>query len=140
MPLNLPTNNLGGIYFFGVAGNLCRYLEYHKVNEVTKNFVRTTSNLSKLEILLRENSPMVKLNPGEVLARLIYIYAEVSEPLISSMSREFNLEINIILADVEIVSGISSGIVELQPVMYAIKVGIDNGRPFRNDLNIVVIG
>ena len=78
-------------------------------HEVTKNFVRTTSNLSKLEILLRENSPMVKLNPGEVLARLIYIYAEVSEPLISSMSREFNLEINIILADVEIVSGIMIG-------------------------------
>ncbi len=78
-------------------------------HQVTKNFVRTTSNLSKIENLIRENSPMVQVKPGEVMARLVYIYADVSDPLISFASREFDLVINIILADVEIVSDIMVG-------------------------------
>ena len=48
---------------------------------------------------------MIRLKPGEVMARLTYIHADVSEPLISYASRAFDIEINIILADVEIVAG-----------------------------------
>lgn len=76
---------------------------------VTRNFVRTTSNLSKIDILIRDKSPMVKLNKGEILARLVYIHADVSEPLISYASRAFDVEINIILADVEVVAGVMVG-------------------------------
>ena len=76
---------------------------------VTRNFVRTTSNLSKIETLIRDDSPMVKLKPGELMARLVYIHADVSEPLISYASRAFDIEINIILADVEIVAGAMVG-------------------------------
>ncbi|MBQ3456935.1 MAG: NIL domain-containing protein, partial [Synergistaceae bacterium] len=50
-----------------------------------------------------------KLKPGEVMARLVYIHADVSEPLISYASRAFDIEINIILADVEIVAGVMVG-------------------------------
>lgn len=78
-------------------------------HQITKNFVRTTSNLSKIEALIRDNSPMVKLKPGELMARLLYIHADVSEPLISYASRKFDVEINIILADVEIVAGAMVG-------------------------------
>ncbi|MBQ7151596.1 MAG: ATP-binding cassette domain-containing protein [Synergistaceae bacterium] len=78
-------------------------------HHVTRNFVRTTSNLSKIESLIRDNSPMVTLKPGQLMARLLYVHAEVSEPLISYASRAFDLEINIILADVEIVSGVMVG-------------------------------
>ncbi|MBR2207606.1 MAG: methionine ABC transporter ATP-binding protein [Synergistaceae bacterium] len=76
---------------------------------VTRNFVRTTSNLSKIETLIKENSPMIQLKPGELMARLVYIHADVSEPLISYASRAFDVEINIILADVEIVAGAMVG-------------------------------
>ena len=72
---------------------------------VTRNFVRTTSNLSKIETLIRDKSPIVQLKPGEVMARLVYVYADVSEPLISYASRAFDVVINIVLADVEIVAG-----------------------------------
>ena len=78
-------------------------------HQVTRNFVRTTSNLSKIETLIKDESPMVRLKPGEVMARLVYIHADVSEPLISYASRAFDLEINIILADVEIVAGVMVG-------------------------------
>ena len=74
-------------------------------HKVTRNFVRTTSNLSKIEALIQDDSPMIRLKPGEVMARLTYIHADVSEPLISYASRAFDIEINIILADVEIVAG-----------------------------------
>ena len=78
-------------------------------HQVTRNFVRTTSNLSKIEALIRDESPMVKLKPGELMARLVYIHADVSEPLISYASRAFDVEINIVLADVEIVAGAMVG-------------------------------
>lgn len=76
---------------------------------VTRNFVRTTSNLSKIETLIRDNNPIVRLKPGELMARLVYIHADVSEPLISYASRAFDVEINIVLADVEIVAGAMVG-------------------------------
>ena len=72
---------------------------------VTRNFVRTTSNLSKIETLIKDNSPIVQVKPGQVMARLLYVRADVSEPLISYASRAFDIEINIVLADVEIVAG-----------------------------------
>ena len=43
------------------------------------------------------------------MARLVYVHAEVSEPLISYASRAFDIEINIVLADVEIVAGVMVG-------------------------------
>ncbi|MBR1672491.1 MAG: ATP-binding cassette domain-containing protein [Fretibacterium sp.] len=72
---------------------------------MTRNFVRTTSHLSKLDDLLREKSPMVRLKEGQVLTRLTY-YGQtgISEPLITSAARKFDLDLNIILADVEIVA------------------------------------
>ena len=74
-------------------------------HQMTKNFVRSTSHLSKLDDLMRENSPMVELKPGEMLVKLTYGQLDVSEPLISIAAREFNIDLNIVLADVEIVAG-----------------------------------
>ena len=72
---------------------------------VTRNFVRTTSHLSRLDELILDRSPMIRLKEGEVLARLTYYgQTEVSEPLIASASRRFDLDLNIILADVEVVA------------------------------------
>ena len=50
--------------------------------DITKNFIHTTSNLRKIEELIAEDSPVVKLNPGELIVRLSYIQRNVSEPLI----------------------------------------------------------
>ena len=72
---------------------------------VTRNFVRTTSHLSRLDELIMDKSPMIQLKPGEVMARLTYYgQTEISEPLIASASRKFDLDLNIILADVEVVA------------------------------------
>ncbi|MBQ3626841.1 MAG: NIL domain-containing protein, partial [Synergistaceae bacterium] len=72
---------------------------------MTKNFVKSTSHLSKLDDLIREKSPMVKVNQGEMLIKLTYGKTDVSEPLISIAARQFDIDLNIVLADVEIVAG-----------------------------------
>ena len=70
---------------------------------ITQNFIRTTSNLQKIEELIAEGSPVVQLQPGEVIVRLSYIQKNVSEPLISTLSQRFQISLNIIFADTEIV-------------------------------------
>ena len=70
---------------------------------ITQNFIRTTSNLQKIEELIAEGSLVVQLQPGEVIVRLSYIQKNVSEPLISTLSQRFQISLNIIFADIEIV-------------------------------------
>ena len=72
-------------------------------DEVTKRFIRSTSNLSKVEELIAENSPVVQLAKDEKLVRFTYITKNVSEPLISAISRLYEVTINIIFAEIEIV-------------------------------------
>lgn len=71
--------------------------------EITKNFIHTTSNLQKIEELIAENSPVVQIQPGELIVRLSYLQKDVSEPLISTVSRKFGISLNIIFADITIV-------------------------------------
>ncbi len=71
--------------------------------EITKNFIHTTSNLQKIEELVAEHSPVVQLQPGELIVRLSYLQRNVSEPLISTVSRKFDISLNIIFADITIV-------------------------------------
>ena len=77
--------------------------------DITKNFIHTTSNLRKIEELIAEDSPVVKLNPGELIVRLSYIQRNVSEPLISTVSRKFDIVLNIIFSDIAIVQNAPIG-------------------------------
>lgn len=72
-------------------------------DEVTKRFIRSTSNLSKVEELIAQDSPVVHLEKDEKLVRFTYIKKNVSEPLISAISRLYEVTINIIFAEIEIV-------------------------------------
>ena len=77
--------------------------------DITKSFIHTTSNLRKIEELIAEDSPVVKLNPGELIVRLSYIQRNVSEPLISTVSRKFDIVLNIIFSDIAIVQNAPIG-------------------------------
>ncbi len=70
--------------------------------QITKNFIRTTSNLHKVDELIAENARLTQLQPGQLIVRLSYIERNVAEPVISYLSREYNVDINIIFANVEI--------------------------------------
>ena len=77
--------------------------------EITRSFIHTTSNLSKIEELIEEDSPVVQLKPGELIVRLSYIQRNVSEPLISTVSRKFDITLNIIFSDIAIVQNAPIG-------------------------------
>ena len=70
---------------------------------ITKSFIHTTSNLRKVEELIAEDSPVTRLQPGELIVRLSYIQRNVNEPIISAVSQMFNVSLNIIFADITIV-------------------------------------
>lgn len=78
-------------------------------DEVTRRFIRSTSNLSKVEELIAEDSPVVHLEKDEKLVRFTYITKNVSEPLISAISRLYEVTINIIFAEIEIVQNAPIG-------------------------------
>ena len=78
-------------------------------NEVTKRFIRATSNLTKIEELIAEDSPVVHLEKGEKLVRFKYIQKDVSEPLISATSRLYDITMNIIFAEIDFVQGAPIG-------------------------------
>ena len=77
--------------------------------EITRSFIHTTSNLRKIEELIEEDSPVVQLKPGELIVRLSYIQRNVSEPLISTVSRKFDIVLNIIFSDIAIVQNAPIG-------------------------------
>ena len=64
--------------------------------DITRSFIHTTSNLRKIEKLIAEDSPVVRLQPGELIVRLSYGQRKVSEPLISTVSQTFHISLNII--------------------------------------------
>ena len=71
--------------------------------DITKSFIHTTSNLQKVEALIAEDSPVTRLQPGELIVRLSYVQRNVNEPIISAVSQMFNVSLNIIFADITIV-------------------------------------
>lgn len=77
--------------------------------QLTRSFVATTSNLDKIRDLLDQDSPLVALEPGEVILRMSYVTKEVSEALVSHISRSFNLDVNIIFGDIDLVEGAPLG-------------------------------
>lgn len=73
--------------------------------QLTKSFIATTSNLDKITDLLAQDSPLVALEPGQVILRMSYVSKEVSEALVSYISRAFDLDVNIIFGDIDVVDG-----------------------------------
>lgn len=72
-------------------------------NPLTKDFIATTSNLSKAEELIEPGSQLLPLDSGDVFVRLSFVRKGVFEPLITDVSELFHIKMNMILADIEIV-------------------------------------
>ncbi|BAL84467.1 putative methionine ABC transporter ATP-binding protein [Selenomonas ruminantium subsp. lactilytica TAM6421] len=77
--------------------------------EITKNFIDTTSNLSEIYQLIEDKAEIAELSHDEKLVKMRYQQANVSEPLISQISRKFEVSVNILFSDVELVEGLPLG-------------------------------
>ena len=77
--------------------------------QLTRDFIKTTSNLQKIEELIADGSPVAAIKEGELIVRLSYVERNTSEPLISTITQKFGITLNIIFADVEIVQNAPIG-------------------------------
>lgn len=75
----------------------------HPKNKITQDFIDTTSNLSKIYTLVEEKDNITKIKAGECIVRLKYKKESVGEALVSYVSRKFNVDLNIIFGNVEII-------------------------------------
>ncbi len=79
------------------------------IQPITRDFIRTTSNLHVIDDLIAEKSPFINIKEGELIVRLSYLEKNVVAPLISDISRRFNLDMNIIFADIDLVQNSTIG-------------------------------
>lgn len=70
--------------------------------KITRDFVDGSSNLSKITELI-QNGSSLHLKPNEILLRLRYLERNTSEPLISQISRNYDLDVNILFGNIELI-------------------------------------
>ncbi len=71
--------------------------------KITKDFVDSTSNLNKIHELIEKKVSVTELFPGECILKFKYLERSVSEALVSQISRQFHLDINIIFGNIELI-------------------------------------
>jgi D-methionine transport system ATP-binding protein len=73
------------------------------VKQITKDFVDSTSNLSKIHELIKDKVAITELKEGECILKFTYLERNASEALVSQISRKFNLDVNIIFGNIELI-------------------------------------
>ena len=81
----------------------------HPQRDITRHFVASASALNRVDKLLKEDSPLVAAGPGELLVKLLFSRDSVGDSVISRISRDFGVSINIVLASVEVLEGAPLG-------------------------------
>ncbi|MDR1955714.1 MAG: ATP-binding cassette domain-containing protein [Treponema sp.] len=71
--------------------------------QITRDFIATTSHLYKIYDLIAEDAPVVRLAPSQILARFSYQGRNTVEALISTASVQFKVKLNIIFGDLDII-------------------------------------
>lgn len=72
--------------------------------QITKDFISSTSTLSRIDELIREKSDIVQLEKGQRIWRLDFYGSETKEAIIAYISRKYNISPSIIFANVEVIS------------------------------------
>lgn len=72
---------------------------------ITKKFIASSSPLGKIDRLIADNSSLTNVKPGEKLVKMTFLKNCVGEHVLTSMARHFDLNLNIILANVEYLHG-----------------------------------
>ena len=81
----------------------------HPRQDITRHFVASASALNRVDKLLKEDSPLVRVQLGELLVKLLFSRDSVGDSVISEISREYQVSINIVLASVEVLEGAPLG-------------------------------
>lgn len=108
----------------------------HPQQEITRSFVDSTTNLNKVEDLLEEGAEITRLKPGEKLVRLSYQRGSAAEAIVSTVSRNFGVDVNILLGSLELIDGALLG--GLVVVFSGRAAGIENALAYFREKNVGV--
>ncbi len=108
----------------------------HPRQEITRTFVDSTTNLNKVEGLLEEGAEITRLKPGEKLVRLSYQRGSAAEAIVSTVSRNFGVDVNILLGSLELIEGALLG--GLVVVFSGQRQGIENALDYFRKKNVGV--
>lgn len=112
---------------------------------ITQEFIHMTSNLSKIHRLIEEQAEITKIKAGQCIVKLKYLVRSSSEPLVSQISRKFNVDVNIIFGNIELIDSeplgglvaiLSGGAADIEAALNQLKeknVGVEvilDGRNF----------
>ena len=103
---------------------------------ITKNFVDSTSNLSRIYHYIDEKAKITELKQGECILRFKYLERSTSEALVSQLSREFALNINIIFGNIELIG--ENPIGGLVSIVSGKKEDIDGAIKYLQEKNVGV--
>ncbi len=96
--------------------------------EITKSFIATTSNISKIYELIEENADIAELKESEQMVLLSYGSENANQALISKISRENQVDANIIFGNVEVLQNKSIGhlVVTISGEHENVKLALEN--------------
>ena len=77
--------------------------------QVTRDFIDSTSTINKIYELIETDDPIVQLAKGESLVILHYTAGNTDKALISDVSRQFNIDSNIAFGNIEIIQNTPLG-------------------------------
>ena len=72
---------------------------------ITRRFISSASPLGKIDKLLASDSELVQVKPGELLVKLTFQKDCVSEHVLTTASRLYGFDLNVVLANVEYLEG-----------------------------------
>ena len=70
--------------------------------ELTQRFIRTTNNLARFEELLATAPDSLNLKPGDVIAQMEFHGGSAGHALVSTLSREYGVDISIVFGNIDI--------------------------------------
>jgi D-methionine transport system ATP-binding protein len=75
----------------------------------TQEFIDTTTHLSKINLLIEERHELADIGPGERIMKFKYVRKTTVDALVSKISREFSVDVNIIFANLDWIGGAPLG-------------------------------
>ena len=77
--------------------------------ELTQRFIRTTNNLARFEELLATAPDSLSLKPGDVIAQMEFHGGSAGHALVSTLSREYGVDISIVFGNIDILQATPLG-------------------------------
>lgn len=77
----------------------------HPQQPITKDFIETASNIRKIHTLIEEDNELTRLGEGDKMLLLTYSGTNAGEPLISYLSKAYDIKANIIYGNIDYLKG-----------------------------------